>query len=774
MKRSFIVATTLVLVSAAAMAQTGPCNAETFPSLNNSPWLGQEMLGQVSNTSINVNVVFDQDMQVYVQYGTTSGTYTSTTPVETASANIPLNIPLTGLTPNTRYYYRLQYAAPASTAFNARAEHTFVTARPAGTPFTFVIQADPHLDNNSNPSVYQLTLQNELQDNPDFMVDLGDTMLTDKLNTSGEPIGTNTGPTCNGGPTEAGVLARAQLHRSFYDLITGSVPLFLTIGNHEGEWGSNLNGTPQDFAIWDTEYRNMYFPDPVPGSFFSGDTQQYDLDGNPCTPSQTDTCGVGLRRNYFSWTWGDALFIVLDPFWNQTPDTSTSSLGNGQDCCQKGATQTISSPSIQADWSLTLGDVQYAWLQSTLAASAAKYKFVFSHNLVGGWNYNGQGAMRGGIEAAKYSEWGGYNLDGTYGFTLYRPNMAMPLHQLLLKYNVTAFIHGHDHFYGHQELDGIQYQEVPQPSANNGTNEASIGTADGYTHGTILNGRGYLRVKVDPSAGVTAQYIQTWLPTEVKGTTTNGMVADTWVAAPAVVGAPSGPVVSSVTNAASGNAAIAPNTFTSINGTNLARPGDSRTWAASDFVIGMPTSLDGVSVTVNGTRAYVSYISPAQINFLTPPGPLSGPVAVQVTVNGAASIPFSVNPQVDDPAFFQWGNYVAATHADNSPVGPTSLFPGKSTPVKPGETITLWANGFGTTSTPIITGAPMQSGTLTPPPVIRIGGQPAPVTFAGLVADGMYQINVTAPAGTASGDQTISASYNGALTQTGILINVSN
>ena len=82
-------------------------------------------------------------------------------------------------------------------------------------------------------------------------------------------------------------MARAQLHRSFYDLITGSVPLFLTIGNHEGEWGTNLNGTPQDYAIWDTQYRNMYFPDPAPDSFFSGDSQQYDLDGNLCTPSQT-------------------------------------------------------------------------------------------------------------------------------------------------------------------------------------------------------------------------------------------------------------------------------------------------------------------------------------------------------------------------------------------------------------------------------------------------------------------------------------------------------
>ena len=383
--------------------------------------------------------------------------------------------------------------------------------------------------------------------------------------------------------------------------------------------------------------------------------------------------------------------------------------------------------------------------------------------------------MRGGIEAAKYSEWGGYNLDGTYGFNTYRPNMAMPIHQLLLKYNVTAFFHGHDHFYGHQQLDGLHYQEVPQPSARNGTNEATIGTDDGYTHGTNLNGRGYVRVKVDPTVGVTTQFVQTWLPTEEKGSLTNGMVADTWVAALPVVGGASGPAVTAVTNAASGNAAIAPNTWTSINGANLAPTANSRSWAASDFINGtLPTSLDGVSVTVNGIRAYVSYISPKQINFLTPPGTLTGSIQVQVTVNGAASTPFTVLAQQLDPAFFGWGNYVVATHADNTLVGPTTLFPGQSTPAKPGETITLWANGFGETSKPVIPGAPTQSGTLTPLPVVRIAGQAADVKFAGLVQDGLYQINVTVPPGTANGNQTISAGASGASTPVGTLLSVSN
>lgn len=774
MKHRLIVTALVVLAGrTAVVAQTGPCNAQTFPSLNSAPWLGQEMLGQVAATSVNINVAFSQDMQVSVQYGTASKSYTSTTPVQTAPANVPFNILLTGLTANTRYYYRLQYAPPSSTAFTARPENTFVTARSPGTPFTFVVQADPHLDNNSDPSVYRLTLQNEGQDSADFLIDLGDTMLSDKLNTSGEPIGSG-GPNCNGGPTAAGVLARTQLHRSFYDLITGSLPLFLTLGNHEGEWGAKLDGTSQNYAIWDTQYRNLYFPNPAPDSFFSGGAQQYDLQGNPCTPSQSGPCALGLRKSYYSWTWGDALFVVLDPYWYQTPNPNTNSLGNGQDCCRTGTAQSQTNPDIQTDWSLTLGAAQYNWLESTLAASKAKYKFIFSHNLVGGWNYGGTGIMRGGIEAARYSEWGGYNLDGTYAFSKYRPSMAMPIHQLLLKHNVTAFFHGHDHFYGHQELEGVHYQEVPQPSAKNGNNGASIGAADGYTHGTILNGRGYVRVSVDAAKGVTAQFVQTWLPTEEKGTTTNGMVADTWTVAPPVVGSASGPAISYVVNAASGNAVLAPNTFTSIVGTNLAPAGVSRSWTASDFLIGMPAMLEGVSVTVNGARAYVSYVSPTQINVLTPPDLAPGPATVQVMVNGAASAPFNINAQAYDPAFFQWGKYVVATHADYSLAGSASLFPGRSTPVRPGETIILWANGFGLTSTPIINGAPVQSGTLTTAPVIRIAGQTAAVAFAGLASNGLYQINVTVPQGTPTGDQSIVATYNGIATQSGLLINVSN
>src|SRR5580692_7685267 len=235
------------------------------------------------------------------------------------------------------------------------------------------------------------------------------------------------------------------------------------------------------------------------------------------------------------------------------------------------------------------------------------------------------------------------------------------------------------------------------------------------------------------------------------------------------------PTITLVANAEGGVATIAPNTWVSILGSNLGPAGDTRIWGNSDFVGDqLPTSLDGFSVTVNGVPAYVYYISPTQVNILTPPNAISGSVPVQVSDNGAISANFMVQAQAESPSFFVFGGgpYIAATHANGSYIGPTSLYPGLTTPAQPGETIVMYANGFGSTSTPVVSGSQTQSGTLSPMPVITIGGVAATVTFAGLVAPGEFQFNVIVPPSLANGDQPTVAVYNGLTTQAGTLITV--
>ena len=232
-----------------------------------------------------------------------------------------------------------------------------------------------------------------------------------------------------------------------------------------------------------------------------------------------------------------------------------------------------------------------------------------------------------------------------------------------------------------------------------------------------------------------------------------------------------GPEITEVANAEGESPVIAPNTWVEIKGVNLA-PG-SRIWRASDFVNNqLPTSLDGVSVTVGGKPAYVYYISPAQINVLTAPDAL--PASPQVQVTNGIAVSFTAGAQAISPGFFEFngGPYVAATHVNGDLLGPATLYPGLTTPAKPGETVVIYANGFGASSVPVVSGAETQSGTLSPLPVIKIGGTTATVTFAGLVAPGEFQFNVVVPAGLGNGDQTVIATYNGQFTPPGTLITI--
>jgi uncharacterized protein (TIGR03437 family) len=224
------------------------------------------------------------------------------------------------------------------------------------------------------------------------------------------------------------------------------------------------------------------------------------------------------------------------------------------------------------------------------------------------------------------------------------------------------------------------------------------------------------------------------------------------------------PVITLVANAEGENPVIAPNMFVEVKGTGLAKAGDSRQWATADFVNNqMPTKLDGVSVTVNGKSAYVCYISPTQVNIVTPPDTIQGTVLVQVTTTAGSSPEFSVQAQPISPSFFTFngGPYVVAEHASGSLIGPASLYPGLTTPATPGEIIQLYANGFGQTSTPVVSGSNTQSGTLPSLPVITIGGVAATVQFAGLVSPALFQFNVVIPANALSGDNAITATYNG-------------
>ncbi|HKE26232.1 MAG TPA: hypothetical protein VKB88_27940 [Bryobacteraceae bacterium] len=117
---------------------------------------------------------------------------------------------------------------------------------------------------------------------------------------------------------------------------------------------------------------------------------------------------------------------------------------------------------------------------------------------------------------------------------------------------------------------------------------------------------------------------------------------------------------------------------------------------------------------------------------------------------------------------------MAARHSDNvTPIGPATLFPNLSTPAKAGETISIYATGFGETS-PTLTNGVVSTGMLklATPPVVTIGGQTAQVAFAGVTAPGLYQFNVTIPSNTPSGDNPVMISIGTFATPSGGMIAV--
>jgi 3',5'-cyclic AMP phosphodiesterase CpdA len=440
----------LALLLSVTAARAAPA-----PSIAMSGSLGSRtLLGAPGDTSIVLSTAFDAAATYFYRYGTGPDDLALRTPERTTAGGKAEAETLSGLAPATTYWYRLVTARPDGATWVESEPGRFATRKPPGVAFTCVVEADPHLDENSSAEVYRTMLGLMARDRPDFAIDLGDSSMAEKLASSA-----------------AEYEARNRLLRSFWDDIGGSVPFFMALGNHDGEHGwKPAGGKPTaDVAA---AIRRAWFPNPVPA---------------PASPYS------GVGDTAYAFTWGDALFVVLDPF---TYTTRTSSTDN---------------------WCWTLGREQYDWLAGLLAAATARYRFVFIHHLVGG----GGKDARGGADIAGLFEWGGRNPDGTDEFAAHRPGWAMPIHDLLVRGKVDVVFHGHDHFYAREEKDGIVYLCVPQPSAAREVDPARSAAEYGYTKGTFLSSPGYLRLAVSPERASVEL---------VRGT--GGVVADTVIIAP--------------------------------------------------------------------------------------------------------------------------------------------------------------------------------------------------------------------------------------------------
>ena len=428
--------------------QGGAGAAPTAQSAN-PDFIATEILGRPTDRSVTANVVPATTMEISYEYGTTPGAYTGQTAPQSAAAGTPIETLIDGLQPGTRYYYRLRYQG--SSGESAGPERSFVTQRQPGSAFSFAIQGDSHPErykNQFDPALYTRTLTSAAAAQPDFFLTIGDDFSVDTLKTVNPET----------------VTALYVNQRQYLGLL--GAPVFLVNGNHEQAALANLDGTPDNVAVWAQNARNAYYPQPAPDAFYSGDAEPVEH--------------IGLLRDYYAWTWGDALFVVIDPYWH-SPQAVDNTFG---DRSQKKNRDL---------WNVTLGETQYQWLKQTLESSPAKYKFVFAHHV--------HGTGRGGVELAGQYEWG-----DAAGLAAYRPGWTQTIHQLMAENGVTIFFQGHDHLFARQELDGVIYQTLPEPANPNYT----IENASSYLSGDILPNSGHLQVNVTPS-GVSVTYVRSYL-----------------------------------------------------------------------------------------------------------------------------------------------------------------------------------------------------------------------------------------------------------------------
>lgn len=214
------------------------------------------------------------------------------------------------------------------------------------------------------------------------------------------------------------------------------------------------------------------------------------------------------------------------------------------------------------------------------------------------------------------------------------------------------------------------------------------------------------------------------------------------------------PVVQSVLHAANYSPLIAPGVWVAIFGSNLSPT------TAIDTTLPLPFQLGGVTVTMSGfstEQLPLRYVSSTQINALIPFDLGPGAYSLVVSTPTGTSAAFSTHVSNVAPAIYSQN----ATGA-----GPALVFDVNFKPVTQVATapLILYASGLGPTNPP----GSSAGGNAAEPfnrtvytPLVRIGGVPAQILFAGLAPGlpGIYQLNVVPSSDTPPGDNSLSLDF---------------
>jgi hypothetical protein len=351
--------------------------------------LSAPLLARPTASSITINIAADKHPLVcyatYAKRGKHQSDKTYKSKEIKIGASSAAEIVLRSLEPDTLYDYRIHARRSDSKEFAVVAESLFKTQKMQPGSFSFGMLSDSHITpfHRDRLDILSKASSSILVRKPDFLLMLGDNIQTF---------------TSHGGPmTEEryGPLLYRLLRQGLGNL-PASIPVFTVNGNWEGENGWH----PPKERGWAKTARKAYFPNPGMDTYPQG--------GSP-------------DEDYYGFTWGDALFLVLNVTGYTTIDHV---IGD--------------SPGRQDDW--TLGEKQKMWLKEQLAGSKARWKFLFIQHTVGGNAGDDVNSRygRGGGRTAKTGE------------------QAL-IHDWMRRYGVQALFYGHDHVFTDMVADGIHY-----------------------------------------------------------------------------------------------------------------------------------------------------------------------------------------------------------------------------------------------------------------------------------------------------------------------------
>jgi uncharacterized protein (TIGR03437 family) len=223
---------------------------------------------------------------------------------------------------------------------------------------------------------------------------------------------------------------------------------------------------------------------------------------------------------------------------------------------------------------------------------------------------------------------------------------------------------------------------------------------------------------------------------------------------------------------------VAPGEWVSIYGQNLA--GSTLAWDGT-----FPTSLGGTSVTIDGKSAFLSYVSPGQINVQVPDDGKTGPVPV-VVMSAAGIATSEVQLAPVSPSFPLLDSKHAAAiiiRSDGSGaygggtydiVGPTGTSLGYPTfAANAGDSVELFAFGLGATSPAVPAGQPFSGAAPTVEYIpVLLNNTLVNTSFVGLSSAGLYQINFIVPSGLGTGDMPMSLTAGGIRSAPGPVISL--